>query len=109
MRALTEKSFAIVSAILFGMAITTSFAGPEPLDHSKDKVVMTQPAVCDPRWFISIGGSVDPDLGSDFSNGLHETFVSSTPRTNGDNDEDDFTTTVDVDIRGRDWDDAYND
>ena len=97
---LTKYSFIAVSAALFvAGSLNSSFAGPEPIDSSKDKVVMAPPPVCDPRWYISIGGSVDPDLGSDFSNGFQETFIF-------DDDDDD---TVDVDIVARDWDDLYND
>jgi len=97
---LTKYSFIAVSAALFlAGSLTSTFAGPEPIDSSKDSVVMAPPPVCDPRWYISIGGSVDPDLGSDFSNGLQETFVF-------DDDDDD---TVDVDVLSRDWDDVYND
>ena len=97
---LTKYSFVAVSAALFvAGSLTSSFAGTERVDSSKDKVVMAPPPVCDPRWYISIGGSVDPDLGSDFSNGLQETFVF-------DDDDDD---TVDIDIVSRDWDDLYND
>src|SRR5438552_16419055 len=72
---LTKFSFVAVSALLFvGGFLSSSFAGPERME-SKDKMVMAPPPECDPRWYISVGGSVDPDLGSNFSDGNHEVFT----------------------------------
>jgi hypothetical protein len=91
-KSLTKISlFAVSAALSCAGMFTSAFAGPEPMDHSKDKVVMTQP-MCDPRWYVSIAGSVDFNLGSEFSSGFDEEVGNS-------------TTT----ILKRDWDDAYSD
>jgi hypothetical protein len=66
---LTKCLSVAASAALFSAGILTSaFAGPERID-SKDKMIMAPP-VCDPRWYVSLGGSVDFDIGSDFASGF---------------------------------------
>jgi hypothetical protein len=87
MRALTK--FIAVSALLFaGGFCVSSFAGPERIEP-KDKVVMAPPP-CDPRWYVSIGGSVEKLFG-DFSNAVDQ----------------DILGVADLHIVGRDWDDTY--
>lgn len=52
------------------------FSGPEPLGAGKEsKEVQLLPApVCDPRWWISVGGGAEWDIGStDFSRDFHFT------------------------------------
>ena len=95
MKTLTKLSLFVASlatAFFSGGIPTSILAGPEPLpDHSKDKVQMIEEKVCDPRWYISLGGSVDFQLG-EFSNGLHEFGPF------GD----------EIDIESYDWDDIYD-
>ena len=80
MTTLTKLSIfaaSIATAFFSGGIPTSILAGPEPLpDHSKDKVQMVeQPTVCDPKWYISIGGNAEFDFGgSDFVNGTSESF-----------------------------------
>ena len=64
-----KKSLALtfISLSAFGL-IQTVVAGPERIDNSKDKFVAT-PAPCDPRWYISLGGSVDFPFGN-FGDGV---------------------------------------
>jgi hypothetical protein len=69
--------------------LTSAFAGPEPMDHSK--VVMTQPELCDPRWYVSVAGSVDFNVGSEFSSGINDEAVGNS----------------DLTILKRDWDDVF--
>ena len=76
------------SAVLLTGSVLT-FAGPEPME-SKDKMVMAPPPVCDPRWYISIGGSVDFHFG-DFSSKV-----------------DEFVFGNEVFIESRDWGDVYD-
>jgi hypothetical protein len=64
-------------------------AGPEHVE-SKDKMVAA-PAPCDPRWYFSLGGSVDFPIG-EFSEGVEGADIS------GD---------ADLDVLSRDWDDVY--
>lgn len=92
MRTPLTKYFAVaVSAALFGAGILTSaFAGPERID-SKDKMVMAPPPACDPRWYVSLGGSVDFPLG-EFGNGVSE----------------DVNGEADLEIVSRDWDDTHD-
>jgi hypothetical protein len=70
--------------------LTSAFGGPERID-SKDKMVMAPPA-CDPRWYVSLGGSVDFPFG-DFSDGVNA----------------DINGEATLDVLPRDWNDAYSD
>jgi hypothetical protein len=99
MRTSLTKYFVLAaSAALCSAGILTSaFAGPERID-SKDKMVLAPPP-CDPRWYVSLGGSWDHSFG-DFSNGASELILV------GDDDDDDDD--IQLDIVGRDWDDAYS-
>ena len=91
---LTKYLSVVASAALFSAGMLTSaFAGPERID-SKDKMVMAPPP-CDPRWYVSIGGSWDHSF-SDFSNGASENIIV------GDDDD------IQLDVLSRDWDDAYS-
>jgi len=87
-----RKSFTltVISLAAFGL-IQTVVAGPERIDNSKDKFVAA-PAACDPRWYISLGGSVDFPFG-DFSNGVSE----------------DINGEATLDVLSRDYDDVYSD
>lgn len=96
MKTLTKLSLfaASVATGFFSAGMAPSvLAGPEQLpDHSKDKVQMVeQQAVCDPRWYISLGGSVDFQLG-EFSNGFSEFGLGG----------------EELDIESYDWDDVYD-
>ena len=86
-----RKSFTltVISLAAFGL-IQTVVAGPERIDNSKDKFVAPAP-VCDPRWYISLGGSTDFPFG-DFSNGVSE----------------DINGEADLDVLSRDYDDVYS-
>jgi hypothetical protein len=86
-----KKSLAltVISLAAVGL-IQTVVAGPERIDNSKDKFVAPVP-VCDPRWYISIGGSTDFPLGN-FSDGV-------TADINGE---------ATLDVLSRDWDDVYS-
>jgi opacity protein-like surface antigen len=84
MATLTKLCIAVATAA----SLTSIFAGSERVDTSKE--VIAPPPVCDPRWYISIGGGTDFPI-SEFSNGLTETVG----RT-------------DLVIKSRDWDDVYN-
>jgi opacity protein-like surface antigen len=81
---LTKLCIAVATAA----SLATTFAGPERMDTSKE--VMAPPPVCDPRWYVSIGGGTDFPV-SEFSNGLHETVGG-----------------TDLAIKSRDWSDVYN-
>jgi opacity protein-like surface antigen len=81
---LTKLCIAVATAV----SLTTTFAGPERMDTSKE--VIAPPPVCDPRWYISIGGGTDFPV-SEFSNGLTETVGG-----------------TDLAIKSRDWHDQYN-
>ena len=50
--------------------IISTFAGPASIpDYSKDKNPVVQQTVCDPKWYISIGGGTDFDYqATDFFN-----------------------------------------
>ena len=69
--------------------LTSAFAGPERID-SKDKMVMAPPP-CDPRWYVSLGGSVDFDVNSDFASGFTAEPIGA----------------ADVTIVSRDYDDVF--
>ena len=91
-------------ALLFGQGILApALAGPEALpDYSKGKNVMEQAApVCDPRWYISIGGGIDVDLGgTNISHGFTEDFVVDTifgPAP------------ARAEVKSHDWSDVYDD
>jgi hypothetical protein len=75
-----NRVFLALSLLFGGGIITTSFAGPESLpDYSKGKNVIEEvaPVVCDPRWYISLGGGIDVDLGgTDFTHGYDRDFTS---------------------------------
>ena len=67
--------------LFFGAeTITSSFAGPESLpDYSKGKnpVIEEVAPVCDPRWYISLGGGIDVDLGgTDLTHNFDKDFTS---------------------------------
>lgn len=73
------------AAIFFagGMSATT-FAGVEVLpDYSKDKkTIVQQQPVCDPRWYISVGGGGDFDFGAtDINHAFTSDFVAGVPVT----------------------------
>jgi hypothetical protein len=72
---LTKRFDALFFAglLLCGSGISSSLlAGPEQLpDRSKDKEVqMEQAQVCDPRWYISLGGGGDFIVGGDLTHGF---------------------------------------
>jgi hypothetical protein len=71
-------------------------AGPEPF-RGNDKEVEIVPAACDPRWYISVGGGVDIDTGSEFSNGVHSV------------DEPLMGITTDLRVKSRNYNDVYKD
>ena len=64
------RTNALTQAVIFasGLVFATSgiFAGPEPIDTGKDsKTVELQPApVCAPRWYVSLGGGAEWDIGA---------------------------------------------
>lgn len=67
--ALTKTFFLALALAFSGAAFTTTFAGSA--DYSKDKAIVAPAPVCDPRWYISIGGGFDFDYGAtDFVNGV---------------------------------------
>jgi hypothetical protein len=89
MSTIGRLSILVASAFLFaGGFSTSSFAGPEAIEP-KDKVVMPPPPVCDPRWYVSIGGSADLQFGN-FSSGVR-----------------DFAFGDEVIVDSRDWGDVY--
>lgn len=58
------------------------FAGPEPITSGKEskEVQMQQAEPCDPRWWISVGGGAEWDIGStDFSRDFHFTRIGFIP------------------------------
>jgi hypothetical protein len=73
---------ALLALCLFfgGGIIHTAFAGPESLpDYSKGKnpVIEEVAPVCDPRWYISLGGGIDVDLGgTDLTHNFDKDFTS---------------------------------
>lgn len=87
---------ATASSLLTLGLFTPAYAGPERLyDSSKDKTVMAPPPVCDPRWYISIGGGADFDSGrTDLNKAVFGKSIA--PFTNA------F-------IQKHNWNDVYND
>src|ERR1035437_2809698 len=79
-------------------AFNSAWAGPEPIQTSaKDKEIQEIVPVCDPRWYVSLGGNADINFGgTDFNNAAHRAF--SAP--NGG--------TVDIDINSHDYNDVYD-
>lgn len=66
MRKCVGKQVFSVITLLFAGAVF-SFGGP--VDFSKDKIVQPVAPVCDPRWYISIGGNGEFNAsGTDFQN-----------------------------------------
>jgi hypothetical protein len=93
-------------AVVLGIAgiVPATFAGPEQLPSSvssKDKEVqMVQPPVCDPRWYISMGGGADFNIGGQLVNGFDTNFdvltiIGPFPAT--------------AHVQSRDWDDVFDD
>lgn len=93
--ALTKTFFLSLVLALSGTAFTTAFAGSA--DYSKDKAVMAPAPICDPRWYISIGGGIDIDFQA-------TDFVSETSYFPYDN-----TTIYRHDYKGRSYDDVFGD
>ena len=84
---------ATASSLLTLGLFTPAFAGPERIyDNSKDKMITTPAPVCDPRWYISLGGSVDFPFGN-FSDGVSA----------------DINGEASLDVLSRDYDDVYSD
>lgn len=97
MTASTKKFLAI--ALMTAAAMSCGFAGPERFpDQSKEgkEVQMTQqPPVCDPRWYLSIGGGIDVDVSnSDLNQSLRPHYFNNT-----------LTTAY---IKSHDWNDVYD-
>ncbi len=71
--------FAIASLALY--AAGTTFAGPEIMSTGKESkaVQMEQAPACDPRWYFSLGGGADFDIGN---SGFSHAFESSVPGFN---------------------------
>jgi hypothetical protein len=97
------KHFFIMAVATAGI-VPAMLAGPEPLaDRSKDKEVQMeqQAPLCDPRWYISIGGGADFDLGSTkISHGFDANVFADTPAS--------FFTPFDLHFRSHDWSDVYD-
>jgi hypothetical protein len=93
MRKTLTKPFMLAASLAMALFQPAAFGGPESLpDHSKDKVQMIEQApICDPRWYISLGGSVDFQLG-EFSNGVSEIGPGG----------------VNIEIESYDWDEVYD-
>lgn len=80
-------------------------AGPEPMgDYSKEKnPIVEQLPVCDPRWYISLGGGIDVDLGStEVTNAFESNFTVPIPDFPG-------FAPARFELKSRDWNDAYDD
>jgi hypothetical protein len=92
--------------LFFGGGIAaTSLAGPESLpDYSKGKnpVIEEVAPVCDPRWYISLGGGIDVDLGgTDLTHNFDKDFFSFFLGI--------FPDASRAEIQSHDWNDAYDD
>jgi len=46
-----------------GGFVTTTFAGPEAISSKDKNPIVEVPTACEPRWYLSIGGGADFDLG----------------------------------------------
>jgi hypothetical protein len=77
---------------------TSALAGPEPIqDNSKDKAIQEIAPVCDPRWYISIGGDAEINFGGNhFNKGADRDFSFGNLGT------------ASVDIDSHDYNDVYN-
>src|SRR4051812_2591095 len=75
-----EKFFAIAGFALFVSGITT-FAGPEMSTGKESKAVqMEQAPGCDTRWYFSLDGGADFDIGnSSFSHEFESTIFAFNP------------------------------
>ncbi|MEY2546544.1 MAG: hypothetical protein QOG48_1661, partial [Verrucomicrobiota bacterium] len=69
----------VISAAAFVSFNQALYAGPETISSGKEskQVQMEQAPVCDPRWYFSLGGGADFDLGStDFTRAFEYRMVS---------------------------------
>jgi hypothetical protein len=65
-KTLTKPFLCAFSALLLVFTFGSIYAG----DYSKDKAIVQPAPVCDPRWYISIGGGIDLDYqATDFVSG----------------------------------------
>lgn len=76
---------------------TNTFAGPEPLpDSSKDKNPIVEIPICNPRWYFTIGGGADINVGGTLNNGLTRDLIPQVPGL------------VTVFVKHHDWSDVYD-
>src|SRR6266849_97640 len=91
---LTKLFLGAFYALLSLFTLGSAYAGSP--DYSKGKNMVEPAPVCDPRWYISIGGGIDFDYGAtDFVNGfdggLDNTGLAATIRERSYNDVYDNT------------------
>lgn len=93
----------ILALHLGAAALSVSlFAGPEPIATSaKDKEIPVTQEVCDPRWYFSLGGGAEFNVGnSHIVNEFDQDFSAVTIAG--------FPIPAHLDIRGRDWGDTHD-
>src|SRR5438477_420653 len=92
----TQGIVALITLILITTIVGSTQAGPISLNESaKDKMIQPVAPVCDPRWYLSIGGGIDVNLGDhDLNQGLPPHYFNNT-----------LTTAY---IRAHDWNDVYD-
>jgi hypothetical protein len=99
-----NRVFLVLCLFVGGGIVTTSFAGPESLpDYSKGKnpVIEETAPVCDPRWYISLGGGLDIDLGgTDLTHNFDRDFTSFFFI---------FPVASRAEMQSHDWNDVYDD
>jgi hypothetical protein len=101
---------AFVKRIFFGTFFivglaSIALAGPEPMgDYSKGKnPIVEQMPVCDPRWYISLGGGIDVNVDStEVTNGFDSNFDVLVPVFPG-------FAPARFEINSRGWNDAFDD
>jgi hypothetical protein len=52
-----------LSLLSAGGIFTNTFAGPEPISSKDKNPIVEIPTACEPKWYLSIGGGADFDLG----------------------------------------------
>lgn len=68
MTTLAKPFVCVLNALALLFTLGSAYAGS--VDYSKDKAVAAPAPVCDPRWYISIGGGIDIDYqATNFVNG----------------------------------------
>jgi hypothetical protein len=92
-KTLTRHLFLVAVAVV-GIA-PAIFAGSA--DYSKDKGMVQQAPVCDPRWYVSIGGGIDIDFqATDFVSGTDFEPIANEPQFH-------------ENYKGRSYDDVFGD